>query len=166
MGNSDITVELAARGDIAGILELQEINMMENGGKLSVRWSHEWFEAVISGMPIIVARDGGRVVGYVVSTPLIAQENGPIVQAMLQAYPSSPGAYIYGPICVAGSHRQRGLAMAMFEELRKQLPNREGFNFIRVDNTTSRNVHTRMGMREVAEFAQGDVAYVVVSYDR
>jgi predicted N-acetyltransferase YhbS len=165
MPNSGLTIECATPEDVAGIRDLQERNMLENGGMLSVRWSREWFEAAIAEMPIIVARDGHRIVGYVVSTPLLTQSGSPIVQGMLRAYPRSPGAYIYGPICVADSHRQQGLAMAMFEELRKQLPNREGFTFIRCDNAVSRAVHTRMGMREVAEFTQGDIAYVVVAYN-
>ena len=52
----------------------------------------------------------------------------------------------------------------MFDELRARLPGREGFTFIRADNTASRNVHSKMGMREVAEFTLKDTAYVVVAY--
>jgi predicted GNAT family acetyltransferase len=71
---------------------------------------------------------------------------------MPRAYPGSTGAYNYGPICVAENHRGRGLAVAMFEELRAQLPGREGCTFIRADNAISRKVHVKMGMQEVAEF--------------
>ena len=52
----------------------------------------------------------------------------------------------------------------MFEELRARLPGREGFTFIRADNTASRNVHMKMGMREVAEFTLKDTGYIVVAY--
>jgi L-amino acid N-acyltransferase YncA len=164
MGIEGYEITLATRDDIPGILDLQERNLRSNGGALSVPFSCEWFEAAITDMPIIVACSGGRVVGYVVSTPLTAQAHDPIIQAMLRAYPGSPGAYNYGPICVAESERGRGLAGAMFQALRVRLPAREGFTFIRRDNTASVKVHTKMGMKEVAAFTQGGVAYVVVAY--
>jgi len=158
-------ISLATPDDILGIRELQERNLRDNGGALSVRFSAEWFEAAISDMPIIVARSDSRIVGYVVSTPLAAQAHEPIIRAMLRAYPGSPGAYNYGPICVAGSHRGRGLALAMFKALRARLPGREGFTFIRRDNAASIKVHAKMGMREVAGFTHGSAAYVVVAYN-
>lgn len=164
MGVQGYEVTSATLDDIQAILDLQEQNLRINGGALSVRFSREWFEKAIVDMPIVVARSDENVVGYVVSTPLTAQAHEPIIQAMLRAYPGSPGAYNYGPICVAESHRGQGLALAMFEQLRAQLPGREGFTFIRADNVPSRNVHKKMGMQEVAEFALKDITYVVVAY--
>jgi L-amino acid N-acyltransferase YncA len=110
-------------------------------------------------MPIIVARNEGRVVGYVVSSPLTAQAHNPIVQAMLRAYPGYPHAYNYAPICVSESERGRALAGAMFEALCARLPAREDFTFIRRDNTVSVKAHAKMGMQEVAEFTQDEVTY-------
>ena len=52
----------------------------------------------------------------------------------------------------------------MFADLRARLPGREGFTFIRGDNTASIAAHTRMGMREAAQFTHGGIAYVVVAY--
>jgi L-amino acid N-acyltransferase YncA len=127
-------------------------------------FSAAWFETAIADMPVMVARRVGHVVGYVVSTPLAAQAREPIIQAMLRAYPGSPGAYNYGPICVVEGERGRGLAGAMFAALRQRLPGREGFTFIRADNTVSLEVHTKLGMRRVAEFIHAGAAYVVVAY--
>jgi L-amino acid N-acyltransferase YncA len=157
-------IGVATRNDVTGILALQERNLRDVGGALSVRFSRDWFEAAISDMPVVVARNNGQVVGYVVSTPLTAQAHVAIIQAMLRAYPGSSDAYNYGPICVAESHRGRGLALAMFEALKARLPGREGFTFIRRDNAASLNVHAKMGMREVAGFVHAGVAYVVVAY--
>ncbi|HEX2137773.1 MAG TPA: GNAT family N-acetyltransferase [Microvirga sp.] len=83
---------------------------------------------------------------------------------MLAAYHGSPSAYVYGPICVAEAERGRGLASAMFAELRAQLPGREGVLFIRRDNTASLKAHARMGMREVAGFTHGGAAFAVLSH--
>ena len=164
MTDAGFEIALATRPDVAGILELQERNMRDNGGALSVRFSRDWFETAIGDMPVLVARDREQVIGYVVSTTLMAQAHDPLIQAMLRAYPGAPGAYNYGPICVAESHRGRGVAMALFEALRTRLQGREGFTFIRADNAASRKVHAKMGMRDVAEFRHGDAAYVVVAY--
>ena len=106
IGGYEITP--ATPRDITAILDLQERNLRANGGKRSVRFSREWFEKAILDMPIIVACNEEKVVGYVVSTPLTAQAHDPIIQAMLRAYSGSAGAYNYGPICVAESHRAGG----------------------------------------------------------
>jgi L-amino acid N-acyltransferase YncA len=164
MTDTNPEIVAATRDDIPGILDLQERNMRDNGGALSVRFSRDWFETAIRDMPVMVARDGKKLVGYVVSTNLSAQAHDPLIQAMLRAYPGLPGAYNYGPICVSESHRGRGLATALFKALRAQLPGREGFTFIRADNAASRKVHAKMGMRDVAEFQRGDAVYIVVAY--
>jgi len=127
MHRSSLAIELASRADVPEILDLQECNLLDNGGMLSVPLSHAWIEAAISDMPVLVARSDGRVVGYVAATTLAAQADIPIVELMLRTYPGSAGAYIYGPICVAESRRGCGLARAMFAELLARLPGREGF---------------------------------------
>ena len=161
---SDLAIVLATRDDVPGIVDLQERNLSEHGGQLSVRWSPEWFEHAITDMPIIVARSGRRVVGYLVSTPQSAQSGVAIVLAMLATYRSPTDAYTYGPVCVEEQHRNRGVAASMFERLRTQLPGREGLTFIRGDNIASRRVHASLGMREVGKFEHGGVEYIVATY--
>ena len=86
------------------------------------------------------------------------------LQAMLRAYPSTPSAYNYGPICVTASERGKGVAAAMFQELRRRLPGREGVTFVRRDNAVSLAVHTKLGMRKVVEFTVDGVVFVVLAY--
>jgi predicted GNAT superfamily acetyltransferase len=164
MNDPQIELSLATSDDIADIVDLQERNLRIRGGTLSVPFSGEWFETAIAEMPIIVARRDGRLAGYLVSSTLAAQAHVPIIQSMMQAYPGSPCAYNYGPVCVAESERGRGVARAMYQELRKRLPGREGVTFIRRDNTVSVKVHTKMGMRKTAEFTQDDVAFIVCAF--
>jgi predicted N-acetyltransferase YhbS len=166
MPESGNEVGVATQQDVQGILDLQERNMRDKGGALSVRFAREWFAAAIADRAAIVARSNGRVVGYVVATPLALTKkaNDPMLDEMLRVHPGSPGAYNYGPICVAEDHRGRGVALAMFKALKAQFPGREGFTFIRRDNAVSLAVHTKIGMKEVAGFTYGDAAYVVVAY--
>ena len=164
MAGSDYEISLAAREDIAGILDLQDANLRERGGTLSVRFPREWFEAALDDMPVLAARKGDRVVGYLVSSSPAAQAHVPIIQAMLRAYPGAPDAYLYGPICIAESERGQDLAAALMSALAARLPGRQGITFIRRDNTRSMRAHGKIGMRQVAEFTHGDVAIVVVVY--
>ena len=164
MASSNYDIALATRDDIAGILDLQERNQREQGGTLSVRFSREWFESALDDMPVIVARMAGRVVGYLVSSSPAAQSHVPLIQAMLRVYPGAPDAYLYGPICIAESERGQGLPAALMSALGERLRGREGITFIRRDNARSMRAHAKIGMREVAEFAHGDAAVVVVVY--
>jgi predicted GNAT superfamily acetyltransferase len=164
MTTPGVEIGLATTDDVAGILDLQERNLRKKGGALSVPMSREWLDAAVGKMPIVVARRNRRIVGYVVSSSLEDQSADPILDAMLRAHPGAPDSYVYGPICVAESERGKGVARAMFEELRAQLRGREGFTFIRADNAVSRKVHAGMGMREAATFSVNGVGYVVVAY--
>ena len=164
MTTDDEEIGLAASDDIAGMLELQRRNVIDRGGSLSVEFSREFFERAILEMPVIVARRGGRVIGYLVSAPIAEQAHVPIVEAMLRAYQGSVGAYLYGPICVALTERGRGVAGRLFSALRKQLPGREGILFVRRDNVASLRAHAKMGISEVAEFTHKGDTHAVLSY--
>lgn len=157
-------IGLAEKGDIDGILDLQERNLPQRGGTLSARLSRAWFEAAMVAMPVVVARRDGRVVGYLASAPVAAGAGVPVIEAMLGAYRGAADAYVYGPVCIAEAERGRGLADAMFAALRARLPGREGILFIRRDNPASLRAHARMGMTEVAEFVHDGAVHAVLSY--
>jgi L-amino acid N-acyltransferase YncA len=164
MTDTEREIARATPNDVGGILDLQELNLSSSGGFLSVPFSRDWFEVAVANGEVIVARSNGRVAGYLVYCTFAAQAHVPLVQAMRKAYPGTPDSYNYGPICVAASERGRGLAGAMFAELRAQLPGREAVAFIRRDNTTSLLAHQKMGLQEVAEFTHDGVVFAVVVY--
>jgi hypothetical protein len=56
------------------------------------------------------------------------------------------------------------MAQAMFAELQRALPGREGILFIRRDNPASLRAHAKMGMHEVAEFAFSGIDYAILAY--
>ena len=88
----------------------------------------------------------------------------PIIRAMFNTYPGTADAYLSGPICVATEGRGKGLAQAMFLELQRMMPRREGILFIRRDNTASLRAHAKMGMHEVASFVFDGNEIAVLSY--
>jgi predicted GNAT superfamily acetyltransferase len=145
-------------------MELQAANQPERGGMLSANLSRSRVAAMMLGRPLIVARRSRRVVAFLMNSTREMNDDVPIIRAMLDAYPGSADAYVYGPICVKEEERGKGLAQAMFAELRRLERGREGILFIRRDNASSLGAHTRMGMREVGGFVFGGIDYAVLAY--
>jgi predicted GNAT superfamily acetyltransferase len=157
-------ISLASPDDIPGMLALQESNLPDKGGSLSVRVAADWFKDAILEKSVVVCRHNGEVVGYVMGTSLAANAHIAIIQAMLCAFPPPPDCYLYGPVCVAESERGRGLARAMFEELRMHLTGRPAMLFVRADNPASLRAHMKMGMRELGTFTNDGVPYIAFTY--
>jgi len=160
-----IEIGTAEERDLDGILALQEANQPERGGTLSARLSRRQIAAMLADLPLMVARRGEAIVGYLLAASPATVSAVPIVRAMLAAYPGKPGAHVYGPIVVAGAERGRGLAQRLFESLRTRLPGREGILFIRADNTASLRAHEKMGVVPRGTFRHNDHDYVVLSYE-
>ncbi len=160
----DVQIDTLRAGDIDGVLALQEANQAERGGSLSARMPRAFFAAAVGGMPVIVARRDGCVVGFLVTAPKHPWPEAPVVRAMLRSWPGGNDAYIYGPVCVAAEQRGRGLAGAMFAALRALLPGREGVLFIRSDNTASLRAHAKMGIRQVTSFDHEGATMLVLTY--
>ena len=57
---SEYEIAVAVPGDIPGIIALQDPNVIDRDGGLSVRQTADWFERTLREMPIIVARRDGR----------------------------------------------------------------------------------------------------------
>lgn len=164
MATHGVNIGTATEADLDGIVELQAANQPERGGMLSASLPRARIAEMIRGRPLIVARRSGRVVAFLMNSTREMNDDVPIIRAMLEAYPGTADAYVYGPICVTEEERGKGLAQAMFTELRRVERGREGILFIRRDNPASLRAHTKMGMREVAGFVFGGTEYVILSY--
>ena len=159
-----IEIGRADQSDVDGIMALQLANEVSNGGTLSASLPRARLHAMLHAMPLMVARDRGRVVGFLMTTPREMNSDFEIVRATFDAFPGAPDAYLYGPVCVDAQYRGRGLAQAMFDALRALLPGRQGILFIRRDNAASLNAHARMGMTEVAKFTLNGSVFAVLAY--
>lgn len=157
-------IRRATEIDLDGILALQAANQPERGGALSASLPRARIAQMMRAMPLIVARCSGRITGFLMTSTREMNADVPIIRAMLAAYPGATDAYVYGPICVSAEERGKGVAQAMFAELQRLLPGREGVLFVRRDNPASLRAHARMGMHEVAGFVFNGDDYVVLSY--
>ena len=156
----DYEISLATTDDVQGMLALQEVNLPDKGGSLSVRLTVDWFNDAILEKSAVVCRYDGKVVGYLMGTSLAANAHIPIIQAMLCAFPRRPT--VTGPVCVAESERGKGLARALFEELRARLPGL--MLFVRADNAASLRAHRKMGMHDLGTFTNDGVSYIALTY--
>lgn len=159
-----VEVGRAIESDLDGIVELQAANQPDRGGMLSASSSRVSIAEKMREMPLIVARRDGRIVGFLMTGSRAMAAEVPIVDAMLAVYSGESDAYVYGPICVAAEERGTGLAQAMFAELRRLLPRREGILFIRRDNVASLRAHQKMGMNEVGRFVFAGSEFSILSY--
>jgi len=164
VASGDLQIGQASDADLDGILELQAANQADRGGSLSGSLPRARIAELMRQMPLIVARRGGRIAGFLMTGTKAVAADVPVVGAMLAAYPGGPDAYVYGPICVAAEERGQGLAPAMFAELRRRVPEREGILFIRRDNTASLRAHEKMGMHEVTHFHFDGSEFAVLAY--
>ena len=164
MSMDKIVIGRALLTDVDGILKLAEANHASRGGSLTGTLCREAVSETVAAIPSVVARSGGNLIGF-----LLAWEkepsNFPWIEAMLNAYSGADNAYIYGPICVDSLARGRGIAGAMFAELRRLLPGREGILFIRGDNEASLRAHRKLGMSQKAEYVYEGSTFVVLAYD-
>src|SRR6516164_1952170 len=161
---ADYEVSLGRVGDILGILALQETNLVERGGSLSVRQTGDWFRQAIVKKSLVVGRHDQKVVGYVSGTSLAANKHVMIIQTMLRNFPPPPDCYLYGPVCIAETERGKGLAGALFRVLQTQMAGRPAMTFVRADNITSLRAHRKIGMSELGTFVNDGVPYVALSY--
>lgn len=159
-----IEIGAATERDLDGVLALQEVNQPERGGTLSARLSRDQLKAMLTDLPLVVARRGDVIVGYLLAASKQTVAEVPLVRAALIAYRGQADAYVYGPIVVADAERGRGLARRLFESLRARLPGREGILFIRADNSASLRVHAKMGVVPRGTFRHNDRDFVVLSY--
>ncbi|MGY3489111.1 hypothetical protein ACVW1C_006994 [Bradyrhizobium sp. USDA 4011] len=159
-----IETRLATSSDAEAISALLTANTGDRGNMLLGQWPREVIETRIArGQSIVIATgDKGRLLGA-----LLTSEEGfgeaPPVQAMLKAWPGSPDAYVYGPVCVAQDARGLGVLKALYARLQATFPGREAILFIREDNPRSLKAHLRLGMRAVARYDFGGKVFVVLS---
>ena len=157
-------ISLATPDDISGILVLQEPNLPDSGGSLSVRLTEDWFRRAISEKSVVVGRRNGKVVGYVSGTSLAAKAHVAIIQTMLLAFPPPPDCYLYGPVCVADTERGKGLAGAMFKTLQKHKNGRPAMTFVKADNEMSLRAHDKMGMERLGTFINDAMPYIAFRF--
>ncbi len=161
-----VTIRRAGTADVEPIATLLDANSFARGGTLTGPFPTERVALWVAGtFPVLIAEQEGQLRAVLVtSDPALPGSRAQA--AMLAAYPAPPGAYVYGPVCVAATARGRGLVAALYAELQRLLPGREAILFIREDNQPSLRAHEPLGLRRVAAFRFEGAAMAVFSSGR
>ena len=152
--------------DAVRVSSLLMANSSDRGGALYGDWSigvvTKW---IASGALIAIAIDGSKLIGVLFTSEKTQASAAPVVK-MLRAWPGTADAYVYGPICIDEAARGQGVLEGLFAYVAARLPGREAILFIKANNTRSLQAHTRLGMRQVANFELGGEVFVVLSSEK
>jgi hypothetical protein len=170
-------------GDLDGMLALQDANHVDRlapgarrRGFLSARFSRERFEALAADLAVVVAREGGCVVGFMCASRRDFQSGSPIVAGLLAALDGLafdgrglPGERlcIYGPVCIAAEQRGRGLLRRLFATLKAELAGsfEIGVAFIARENPHSFQAHVHgLGMLPIGSFSRDERRFDIVAF--
>ncbi|MCZ6624874.1 MAG: hypothetical protein O7B35_11695 [Deltaproteobacteria bacterium] len=157
--------------DFSAILRLQAANLIGNlkpedrrDGFLSAEFSHQQIAEMASEIALLVACDKAQVFGYLCTYSCNYGKQFPILAAMVQSFDhvfyqgkplSSYHSFIYGPVCIDRSHRERGLLRGLYEMLVREVAGKYevGTAFVSKDNPHSLAAHVKgLGMSVTGEF--------------
>lgn len=179
------TVEItkAAPRDYEGILDLQSRCLAANlspeerkDGFLSAEFSLAHIAAMASDLGAVVAREKGRVVGYMCASRIDFVPRPAILDAMLRCLKGKvldgkalidASIFVYGPVCIDRHLRGRGLLRRMLSALGKELGGRFEFGvaFVAAGNPRSLGAHVNgLGMTIVGQFEHGGNEYHAIAF--
>jgi L-amino acid N-acyltransferase YncA len=173
----------AVEEDYQGILELQSKYYVKNLGSaerkegfLSAEFNLSQIAAMAEDIGIAVARDAGRLVGYMCASRADLTPRPPVVEAMLERLEGAvlhgkrlagSTMFIYGPVCIDKLYRGRGLLRRLFDLLKTPLAGmfEVGVAFVAADNHRSLSAHVfGLGMEKVGRFEHAGNEYHSVAF--
>lgn len=173
----------AVPGDLPALLALQEANLTSNlseearkDGFLSAAFTAAHFETMATEVAVMVADAAGEIRGYVCAGSLTFHGQFPLLAAMIACFErvsflgrplAAQRAFVYGPACVARSHRGTGVLRGLYEALRREVAGRydAGVAFVAKDNTRSLGAHANgLGMTIAGDFAFDGTLYWILAF--
>lgn len=168
--------------DLAHIVALQDANLHDalppaqrSDGFLSARFDATQFSAMDRDIAVVVAADAQGIVGYVCASSVASNRDIALPATMIGTFPrtdflgrslAAQRSFIYGPACIAHSHRGRGVLRALYDRLRDELVGDydAGVLFIAKSNGRSIAAHHKLGCTIVGEFRHDDKAYWTLAF--
>lgn len=173
----------ASPADFPAVLALQNANLHANlteeerrEGFLSAAFSSEHFAQMAREVALMVAEDTGQICGYLCAGSLAFHRRFALLAAMIEQFAlvsflgrplASQRTFIYGPVCVARSHRGRGLLRGLYDALRREVAGGydAGVAFVAKDNARSLAAHADgLGMTIAGDFAFAGKQYWILAF--
>lgn len=170
--------------DISQIIDIQSENQRENlipsqqkNGYLSIAFSEEEFKDFNKNLCVVVAKEQDTVIGYCCISSASFNAQFPILDQIVanissyvipetQDKPTAEKTCIYGPVCIALSHRGKGVLQKLSSfglEIAKERGYAYCFSFIAADNVRSLSAHRKLSFHTVGTVDHNNVEYVVIA---
>lgn len=179
-----INFEIATLKDIDGVLALQELYLVSNlteedkkGGFVTTPFTIAQLREVIDAQNLFVAKDNGKIIGYIFTGSWKFFAQWPIFEHMIALLPnlsfldftfSTANSFQYGPICIHKDYRGKGLIVPFFEFMRVNMVNKYplSLTFINKTNVPSRKAHIeKLKWSIIADFQFNNNEYYILAYD-
>jgi len=153
-----IYTRVSSEEELHQILALQKKNAFtaisskekQNEGFVTVSHSYELLKQMNDACQHIIAKDGALVVGYALAMLPSFRNEIPLLVAMFETADvvlSGKNYIVMGQICIAKSHRQKGIFKGMYQHYKKELQNKfDGLiTEVATVNQRSLNAHKSIG---------------------
>lgn len=161
--------------DLAGIIELQKINLPSNltkeeterEGFVTVMHSLEDLKKLNAIEQSVIAKEDGKIIAYLIAMTSQSKADIPVPIPMfanfdnIKLHNKTLSAYNYilvGQVCVAKSFRGQGILDNCYAEYKKQFKGKYDFAIteIATKNNRSINAHKRIGFTEIYRYKAPD----------
>jgi L-amino acid N-acyltransferase YncA len=170
--------------DISQIMDIQSENQIENltlsqqkNGYLSIAFTEDEFKAFNDNLCVVVAKEQDKVIGYCCISSAAFNAQFPILDQIVrgisaytipdtQDMPAEANTCIYGPVCIARSHRGKGVLQKLSTrglEIAKEKGYVYCFSFIAADNERSLQAHRKLSFHTVGTVHHNNNEYVVIA---
>lgn len=170
--------------EIEGIKKLQSANLKKNlseseiekEGFVTAEYTLDFLEFMNRIEPSIIAVETGQVVGYALVAPrevmgqhvLLDDLFSQIDSFSYRGKPLQTADYVLvGQLCVAKSHRGKGLVQKMYEYYRSALSEKYDYCLtdVQVSNPRSIKVHLKSGFQILGNLSYGGSDWKIVIWD-
>jgi len=169
--------------DIQQIIELQKLNLPQSlteeqknsQGFVTVVHSFETIKKMNDTEASIVAKDGEKVIGYLLAMTNEAKNDIPVLIPMFNAFNdvvyrgrkiSSFNYIVVGQVCIADGYRGKGILDDCYSAYKNHFRNKYNFAITEIHKTNQRsiNAHARIGFELVHSYKNpnGDEWEIVI----
>ena len=179
----NIQYRTARPADYAALEQLAEENSFDRlreaertQGFLTGHFTAARLATIAQSLALIVADDNGALGGFMCATRIEDTRKRPVIAALLAAcdtieFQGKPFSqwrtFIYGPVCVAKSHRGRGVLKGMFAALKPAVAGHfdVGLGFVDHANPGSLRAHVQgFGMQVPGQFNFNGRSYHIIAF--
>ncbi|GAB3234020.1 GNAT family N-acetyltransferase [Algoriphagus aestuariicola] len=168
--------------ELLGILSLQKENLPQNisqaekaaQGFVTVNHSFEQLAEMNAIAPHLIAKDGEKVVGYILAMTKASKDLIPVLIPMFQQFErlefagNNVASYNYlviGQICVSKDYRGRGIFDRMYEAYVDFFSTRFDFAITEIADSNIRSIkaHQRVGFEVIHKFSDSTEDWSIVA---